>query len=139
MPDGRARQFTFVMEAKSVVTHPSGGQRLADTGFYEITGLAWSGRGRIERVEITTDGGTTWQDAALQDPVLPVAHTRFRFAWEWNGRGAVIASRCTDETGYRQPTRDELVAARGLNSFYHNNMIQAWRVAPDGTVSDALL
>ncbi|MGE5242780.1 MAG: sulfite dehydrogenase [Betaproteobacteria bacterium] len=137
MPDGRARQFTFVMEAKSVVTRPSGSQRLA-RGFHEITGLAWSGRGRIARVEITTDAGATWKDADLQEPVLPMAHTRFRLAWEWDGRDAVIASRATDETGYRQPTRDELVAVRGLNSFYHNNMIQAWHVGSDGMVEYAV-
>ncbi len=139
MPDGRARQFTFVMEAKSVVTHPSGGQRLAGAGFHEIAGLAWSGRGRVARVEVTADGGATWHDAELQQPVLSMAHTRFRFAWEWDGREVVIASRATDETGYRQPTREELVAVRGTNSFYHNNMIQAWRVAADGAVDDAVL
>lgn len=139
MPDGRARQFTFVMDAKSVITRPSGGERLAGAGFHEITGLAWSGRGKVARVEITTDGGATWTDAALQGPVLPIAHTRFRFPWTWDGRDAVIASRVTDETGYRQPTRDELVAVRGTHSTYHNNMIQAWRVAPDGSVDDAYL
>jgi sulfane dehydrogenase subunit SoxC len=139
MPDGRARQFTFVMDAKSVVTHPLGGQRLAGAGFHEISGLAWSGRGKVTRVEITTDGGATWTDAVLQDPVLPIAHTRFRYAWEWDGRDAVVASRVTDETGYRQPTRAELVAVRGEHSYYHNNMIQAWRVAADGTVDYAVL
>jgi len=139
MPDGRARQFTLVMDAKSVVTHPSGGRRLAAAGFHEITGIAWTGRGRVTRVEVTTNGGATWQDAVLQDPVLPRAHTRFRLGWEWNGSDATIASRVTDDTGYVQPTRAELVAIRGVNSNYHNNMIQAWKVNHDGTVEYAVL
>jgi sulfane dehydrogenase subunit SoxC len=139
MPDGRARQFTLVMDAKSVVTHPSGGQKLAGPGFHEISGIAWTGRGHITRVEITTDGGTTWTDAVLQEPVLPRAHTRFRFAWEWDGREVTIASRVIDNTGYVQPTREELVAVRGVNSNYHNNMIQAWKVKADGAVEYAVI
>ena len=139
MPDGSARQFTFTMDAKSVVTHPSGGQQLAGPGFHEISGLAWSGRGKVARVEVSTDGGATWHDAVLQEPVLPIAHTRFRFAWDWDGTEAIVASRVTDETGYVQPTRAELVAVRGVNSQYHNNMIQAWRVKADGTVDYAVL
>jgi sulfane dehydrogenase subunit SoxC len=90
-------------------------------------------------VEVSTDGGATWKDAALQQPVLPRAHTRFRFEWEWDGSETTIASRVTDDTGYRQPTRAELVAVRGLNSNYHNNMIQAWRVKADGTVEYAVI
>lgn len=139
MPDGRARQFTLVMDAKSVVTHPSGGQKLAGPGFHEISGIAWSGRGTVARVEVSVDGGATWKNAALQEPVLPRAHTRFRLGWEWDGREATIASRVTDDTGYRQPTRAELVEVRGVNSNYHNNMIQAWKVKTDGTVEYALL
>ena len=139
MADGHARQFTLVMDAKSVVTHPSGGQQLAGPGFHEITGIAWSGRGRVTRVEITLDGGATWKDAALQEPILPRAHTRFRLPWEWDGSEAIVASRVTDETGYVQPTRAALVAARGLNSNYHNNMIQAWKVKADGAVEYAVI
>ncbi len=134
MPDGKARRFLFVMEAKSVITFPSGAQRLPGPGFYEITGLAWSGRGLLRRVEVSTDGGATWRPASLQEPVLRLAHTRFRFPWRWDGREAVLQSRCTDETGYVQPTRAELVKVRGLNSIYHNNAIQSWRVAADGSV-----
>ena len=134
MPDGTARRFTFVMEAKSVITFPSGGQRLPDPGFYEITGLAWSGRGFVRRVEISTDGGRTWRSAKLQEPVLRFAHTRFRAPWRWDGREAVLQSRCTDETGYVQPTLAELVKVRGLNSRFHNNGIQSWKVAADGSV-----
>ena len=131
MLDGTARQFTFEMEAKSVITSPSGGQRLPSPGFVEIRGLAWSGRGRIEQVEVSVDGGKTWRKAELQDPVLPKCHTRFRIDWWWNGEAAVLQSRCTDETGYRQPTLQALVAVRGTNSYYHNNAIQSWHI--DGT------
>lgn len=134
LADGRARQFTFVMEAKSIITRPSGAQKLPGPGFYEITGLAWSGRGAIARVEVTTDGGTTWQDAELQQPVLHLAHVRFRLPWRWNGQDAILQSRCTDETGYVQPTRDELIAVRGTNSNYHYNGIFSWKVGRDGTV-----
>jgi sulfane dehydrogenase subunit SoxC len=134
MPDGKARQLQFVLEAKSVITFPSGDQRLPGPGFYEIRGLAWSGRGLVRRVEVSTDGGKTWRDAGLQEPVLPLAHTRFRLDWRWEGREAVLQSRCTDETGYVQPTLAELVKVRGLNSLYFNNAIQSWQVATDGSV-----
>jgi sulfane dehydrogenase subunit SoxC len=136
MPDGTARQFTFVMEAKSLITRPSGGETLPGPGVYELTGIAWSGRGVITRVEITTDGGQTWTPAELQDPVLARAHTRFRWTWRWDGRETVFASRCTDETGYTQPTISELVSVRGTNSQYHNNGIQAWRIAADGRITN---
>lgn len=135
MPDGRARQFTFVMEAKSVITSPSGGQRI-EPGFIEIRGLAWSGRGKILRVEVSTDGGFTWHTAQLQEPVLAYCHTRFRFGWRWHGEEAIIQSRCADETGYIQPTRAALVAARGTNSVYHYNAIQSWKVDRDGKVTN---
>lgn len=135
MPDGTARQFTMVMEAKSVITSPSGGQRV-QPGWIEINGLAWSGRGRIAQVEVSTDGGGSWQEAVLQDPVLPKCHTRFRVPWRWNGTDVILQSRCRDETGYRQPTRAELVAVRGVNSIYHYNAIQSWRIAADGQVTN---
>jgi sulfane dehydrogenase subunit SoxC len=134
MPDGKARQLVFVLEAKSVITSPSGGQRLPGPGLYEIRGLAWSGRGLVRRVEVSTDDGKAWRDARLQEPVLPLAHTRFRLDWPWDGREAVLQSRCTDETGYVQPTLAELVKVRGLNSLYFNNAIQNWKVAADGSV-----
>jgi sulfane dehydrogenase subunit SoxC len=135
MPDGRAREFTFVMEAKSVITAPSPG-RTVITGHNEIRGLAWSGRGRVSRVEVTTDDGRSWQDAILHGPVLPVCHTRFTLPWAWTGEETVIASRCTDETGYVQPTRSALRAVRGDHSFYHYNGIQRWHVARDGALSN---
>ena len=138
-PDGKAVQFSFEMEAKSVITSPSGGMQLDGPGFHEITGLAWSGRGTIRRVDVSVDGGSTWREAALQQPVLPICHTRFRMPWQWDGRGtAVLQSRAVDETGYVQPTLGQLVAVRGLNgplgSIYHLNAIQSWQVASDGKV-----
>ena len=136
MPDGKARIFTYAMEAKSVITFPSGGQALPTRGLYELTGLAWSGRGRIERVEVTTDGGRTWVTAALQEPRLPVALTRFRLAWRFDGQDTLIASRAIDETGYVQPTRAALIAVRGTNSTYHYNGIKVWNVRADGTVTN---
>ncbi|NGZ09902.1 MAG: sulfite dehydrogenase [Nitrospira sp. LK70] len=135
MPDGTARQFTMVMEAKSVITSPSGGQRI-QPGFQEIRGLAWSGRGRIALVEVSTDGGRSWQQAALQEPVLPKCHTRFHLLWRWNGEDVILQSRCLDDTGYRQPDRATLVALRGVNSVYHYNAIQSWHVAADGQVNN---
>ena len=136
MPDGKARIFTYAMEAKSVITFPSGGQTLPAPGLYELTGLAWSGRGRIDAVEITTDGGHTWVNAALQEPRLPIALTRFRLAWRFDGRESVIASRAIDDTGYVQPTRAALIEARGTNSTYHYNGIKVWNVRADGTVTN---
>lgn len=135
MPDGRARQFTFMMEAKSVITSPSGGHALRERGFYEIGGLAWSGRGRITGVDVSTDGGATWKPAVLQEPVLSKCLTRFRLPWDWDGGPALLQSRATDETGYVQPTRERLIGARGTNSQYHFNGIYSWRVAQDGAVS----
>jgi sulfane dehydrogenase subunit SoxC len=137
MPDGTARQFTFMMEPKSLITRPSPGHHLDGPGFHEISGLAWSGQGVIERVEISTDGGASWQDAELQAPVLPIAHTRFRLDWTWDGRERILQSRCTDEAGYCQQPREALVAVRGFNSNYHNNAIQSWRLRTDGTLENA--
>ena len=140
MPDGTARQFSYMMEAKSVITFPSGEMKLPGPGFYEVTGIAWSGRGKVRRVEVSSDGGRTWHIAALDDPVLPVCHTRFRFPWRWDGQPAVLQSRCIDETGYVQPTLEQLVKVRGLNgkygSIYHLNAIQSWQVGADGRVKN---
>jgi sulfane dehydrogenase subunit SoxC len=136
MPDGKARIFTLPQEVKSVVTFPSGGHKLPGAGLYELTGLAWTGKGRIEKVEITFDGGKTWQEARLDEPRFRMAFTRFRLPWRWDGQPVTIASRATDETGYVQPTRDELVAVRGMNSGYHFNGIKLWRVGADGNVTN---
>jgi sulfane dehydrogenase subunit SoxC len=140
LPDGKAVQFSLAMEAKSVITSPSGEMVLDAPGFHEITGLALSGRGTIRRVDVSTDGGRTWRTASLQGPVLPICHTRFRFPWTWDGREALLQSRCVDDTGYVQPTLGQLIAVRGLNgplgSIYHLNAIQSWLVANDGKVSN---
>ncbi len=136
MPDGSARQFTFGMEAKSVITYPAIDHRLKGQGYYEISGLAWSGNGRIKRVDVSTDGGNTWREAALQGPALERALTRFLFPWQWNGAPAVLQSRAVDETGFVQPTRAQLVAARGTNNLYHYNAIQSWAIARNGEISN---
>jgi sulfane dehydrogenase subunit SoxC len=137
MPDGTARQFTFVMEAKSVIVRPSGGQTLSGAGFHQIFGFAWSGRGRIRRVEVSVDGGRVWQEARLEQPVLPKCLTAFRMPWRWDGAPAVLQSRALDETGYLQPTREELIAARGMNSYYHYNAVHGWKVGAGGAVTHA--
>ena len=105
MPDGTAREFTFVMEAKSVITSPSGGQRLAGTRLRRRS-PAWPGPGAggSTRVDVSTDGGQTWTAATLQEPVRPIAWTRFRLPWMWDGQAAQLQSRAIDETGYVQPT-----------------------------------
>jgi sulfane dehydrogenase subunit SoxC len=130
---GRARQFSFVMDARSVITAPAYPTRL-EPGWHEIRGIAWSGRGRISRVDISFDEGRSWVEADLQEPVLSKAHTRFRLLWNWLGGETTILSRATDETGYVQPTVRELVAARGVGGTYHLNPVTGWRVRRDGTV-----
>ena len=137
MPDGKARQFTFPMEAKSVITSPSGGHVLPGPGLYELSGLAWSGRASVRHVEITTNGGESWERARLQEPVLKQAFVRFRHTWRWDGRETTIASRCTDDTGYVQQTRDSLIAIRGVNSGFHYNGIKLWKIAANGNVTNA--
>jgi sulfane dehydrogenase subunit SoxC len=135
---GVARQFSFVMDAKSLITFPAYPYVLPDRGWWQIEGLAWSGRGRIARVDVSTDGGRSWTSAELQDPVLPKCTTCFRHLWEWDGREAVILSRAVDETGYVQPTVQQLWEARGERTSYHQNHQRAWRVAPDGAVTFGL-
>ena len=136
MPGGVHRQYTWIQEAKSVITTPSGGQVILDRGQYEIAGLAWSGRGRVKRVDVSTDGGRNWRTARLQEPVLTKALTRFRIDWTWDGSGALLQSRVIDETGYVQPSYRQLREVRGTRSIYHNNAIQTWRVDPSGEVSN---
>ena len=136
MPDGRHRQYTSVQECKSVITSPSGGQVLLDRGSYNVTGLAWSGRGRIRRVDVSFDGGRNWKTARLETPVLSKALTRFNAGWTWDGTPALLQSRAIDETGYVQPRIAQLRAVRGTRSIYHNNAIQSWLVASSGEVSN---
>lgn len=136
MPDGTFRQYTSIQETKSVITTPSAGQTLLDKGFYNITGLAWSGRGKIKRVDVSVDGGRNWRTARLETPVLSKCLTRFNIDWVWDGSPVVLQSRAIDETGYVQPKINELRAVRGTKSIYHNNAIQSWKVAESGEVSN---
>ena len=136
MPDGTARQFTFDMEAKSVITYPAMDHKLKGAGFYEISGLAWTGKGRIQRVDVSVDGGRNWKPATLQEPVLNRCLTRFRLPWQWDGSPATLQSRAIDETGYVQPTHAQLVAARGTNNLYHYNAIQSWAVQANGEIKN---
>ena len=133
LADCTARMFSFEMDAKSIITFPSYPLVLPQKGWWEISGLAWSGRGRISAVDVSTDG-RRWERADLDDPVLPKCHTRFRFLWNWKGGEAVLMSRAVDETGYVQPTLEQLVAARGAGTNYHLNNIRSWRVQRDGHV-----
>jgi sulfane dehydrogenase subunit SoxC len=135
-PDGTHRQYTSIQEVKSVVTTPSGGQVLLDKGFYNISGLAWSGRGKVKRVDVSVDGGRNWRQARLETPVLSKALTRFNLDWVWDGKPAIIQSRAVDETGQVQPNYKQLRAVRGTRSIYHNNAIQSWLVQENGEVKN---
>jgi sulfane dehydrogenase subunit SoxC len=148
--DGKSRWFESEMGPKSVITRPSGGQQLDARGFYEITGLAWSGGDAVRRVEVSVDGGRNWKDARLQQPIAPKAHTRFGFDWTWNGEEVVLQSRCTDNKGQVQPTIAELAKFWGVDMDYFRmaattadmgnfNAIQPWKIGRDGSVTNALV
>ncbi len=136
MADGRARQFTFVQETNSVITFPCPEKPLREKGRYELEGIAWSGRGRIRRVDVSFDGGVNWREARLKGLVLPKALTRFSLPFEWDGGRALLQSRAIDETGYVQPTLTQLRDARGTESIYHKNAIHTWRLAESGVVTN---
>jgi sulfane dehydrogenase subunit SoxC len=136
MPDGMHRQYTSIQECKSVITTPSGGQQLLETGFYNISGMAWSGRGKVKRVDVSVDGGRNWREARMETPVLTKAITRFNIDWVWDGKPAILQSRATDETGHVQPAYRMLREVRGTRSIYHNNAIQSWKVDTNGEVSN---
>jgi sulfane dehydrogenase subunit SoxC len=136
MPDGTHRQYTSIQEVKSVITTPSGGQKLLARGYYNVSGLAWSGRGRIRRVDVSMDGGRNWVQAQLQGPVMPKCLTRFTVPFVWTGGEALLQSRATDDTGHVQPGYGRMREARGTRSIYHNNSIQTWRVAASGEVDN---
>jgi len=138
LKDGTARQFSFVMDAKSIITFPSYPYVLPEPGWWEIKGLAWSGRGKITRVEVSTDGGRNWADAELQPPILSKATVRFRHLWDWDGDESIILSRAIDETGYVQPTVQQLWEARGERTTYHQNHQRAWKIGADGAVTFGL-
>ena len=136
MPDGLHRQYSSIQDCKSVVTTPSGGQVLLDKGFYNITGLAWSGRGKVKKVDVSVDGGRNWRAARLETPVLSKCLTRFNIDWVWDGKPALIQSRASDDTGYVQPSYRQTRAVRGTRSIYHNNSIQSWLVQENGEVKN---
>lgn len=137
LENGKARRFTYVMDAKSVITSPSPQAPLKHgKGFTVISGIAWSGRGKIARVDVTLDGGRNWRSARLDGPVWDKSMTRFYVEFDWDGSELFLQSRAIDETGYVQPTKDELRKVRGVNSIYHNNGIQTWYVAPSGEVEN---
>jgi sulfane dehydrogenase subunit SoxC len=147
MPDGKSRWFEFELGPKSVITRPSGGHHLPGPGFYEITGLAWSGGGTIRHVEVSTDGGKSWKEAKMQDPVLRKAHTRFTIPWNWDGSEAMLMSRCTDDNGVVQPSLAEVGKIWGVDTDFFQkttlitsdmNAIQPWKVNRDGSVKNAI-
>lgn len=150
-PDGKSRWFESELGPKSVITRPSGGQKLTSHGFCEITGLAWSGIGAVRKVEVSTNGGQTWKDAELQGPIYPKAHTRFRLPWNWSGEECVMQSRCTDDRGQVQPSLAQLGKIWGVSMDYFRSMspasadmgnfnaIQPWKITADGSVLNALV
>lgn len=136
MPSGIHRQYTSIQECKSVITTPSGGQILLDKGYYNVTGLAWSGRGTVKRVDVSADGGRNWRTARLETPILSKALARFNIDWIWDGSTTILQSRAIDDTGYVQPKLNQLRAVRGTKSIYHNNAIQSWKIGDNGEVSN---
>ena len=134
MPDGTMRQYTSIQECKSVITSPSGGQVLLGQGFFNVSGLAWSGRGKIKQVDVSFDGGRNWKTARLETPILDKCLTRFNIDWVWDGSPVILQSRATDSTGFVQPRYSQLREMRGTRSTYHNNAIQSWKVAATGEV-----
>ena len=136
LKDEKAWQFVLPMEVKSIITRPAPGLTLKGPGFYQISGLAWSGNGSIRQVDVSADGGRSWAPAALQDPILPKAPVRFRAVWQWNGGPAILQSRATDDTGMVQPTRAQFAAERGLRGVYHYNAIASWRIDEKGEATN---
>ena len=133
-PGGKSSQFNMVMEAKSMITHPSPDLKLKEPGLYQLSGLAWSGYGTITKVEVSADGGKSWAEAALEQPVRRLSLVRFNMPWRWDGGTALLQSRATDDTGYVQPTRADMFARRGRWANYHANCITTWSVLPTGEV-----
>ena len=131
--------FTWVMDAKSVITSPCPEKPMIHKGFQQISGLAWSGRGKIKRVDVSIDGGRNWKTAQLHSPVLDKSLTRFTIPFEWNGEELFLQSRAIDETNDVQPTIQELQKIRGVNSIYHNNSIATWHIRKSGEVDNVRL
>jgi len=139
LPEGKHRQYSSLQEVKSVITTPSGGQVLLDKGFLNVTGLAWSGRGKIAKVDVSADGGRNWKPARLEGQVMSKCLTRFNMDWSWDGKPALLMSRATDQTGHVQPTYAENRKVRGSRSIYHNNSIQTWLLQESGEVKNVQL
>ncbi|MCB4458343.1 sulfite dehydrogenase [Leisingera sp. McT4-56] len=139
LADGSSVQFTFAMGVKSFITHPSATMTMSGPGFYEISGLAWTGAGKVAKVEVSADGGQSWAEAALAGPVLPQALTRFSLPWHWDGSPLVLMSRATDETGAVQPARADWKARYHASNFLHYNAIQPWQVTAEGAVQNVYL
>ncbi len=136
LPSGKARQFTFIQEAKSVITSPCPEHPVLYKGRQVIKGLAWSGEGKVVRVDVSFDGGKNWQQAKIVGPQFDKSLTRFEIDWHWNGKQALLQSRVVDETGYVQPSLKQLLSLRGTSYMYHNNSIQTWMVHPSGEVEN---
>jgi sulfane dehydrogenase subunit SoxC len=139
LPDGTAEQFTLTMGVKSVITRPSGGMTMHSPGFYEISGIAWSGAGKVRKVEVSADGGRTWGEAFLHGPVLDKSLTRFSMAWQWDGGPAQLQSRATDDKGRVQPAREHWRKKYAPDNRYHYNAIQTWSINEMGEVGNAYL
>lgn len=139
LPDGRVIQFSFTMGVKSVITHPSSTMTMSGPGLYELSGLAWSGTGKVKRVEVSADGGKTWAPATLHGPVLPKAMTRFSIPWRWKGAPTTIMSRAHDEAGYVQPLRSAWKKRYAASNYNHNNAIQPWRIDSEGKITNVYL
>jgi sulfane dehydrogenase subunit SoxC len=145
LPNGKSFQFYFIQEVKSFITSPSPGVGPKAPGYVEISGVAYSGTGRIAKVTVSADGGVSWGEAALQEPTLPKAFTRFRMPWRWNGGPAILQSRAWDEGGNAQPTRAEFIALRGETKSpaswpqfpsHHYNAVASWAVDAKGEVTN---
>ncbi|MBT4519132.1 MAG: sulfite dehydrogenase [Halieaceae bacterium] len=139
LTSGHAEGFSFHMEVKSAIMHPSAGQLLNEKGFYEISGLAWSGRGKISGVDVSADNGVSWARAQLQGPVHDKALTRFSIPWRWDGESTILQSRAIDEEGRVQPTRKVWKQKYASPTFNHYNAIQAWQIDKDGSVSNVFV
>ena len=136
LPDGMHRQYSGIQEIKSVITSPSGGQVVLQKGFHSITGLAWSGRGKVKKVDVSIDGGRNWKATRLEGPVLAKCLSRFNTDFVWDGKPVILQSRATDDTGHIQPVYQTLRAVRGGRSIYHNNAIQSWQLSENGEVKN---
>jgi sulfane dehydrogenase subunit SoxC len=135
--DGKARQFNLVLPVRSTITRPSGNMTMSGAGYYEVSGLAWSGHGKIAKVEVSLDGGKTYADADLPGPVLPQCLTKFRLNWDWDGKPTTIMSRAVDEKGNVQPTHAAWAAQFAPGQIYQNNGIQCWAIGADNSVKNA--